>query len=168
MCDSLKGRIKLHAAVYRHSHDDQSRVWLTFDKKQIFSAADLTYNIQQYQREQELKEQRQLKPIPYNEGWEVMFYSPERMALLEASNFAEEELLNEGILGTWHLYQRLLKYPNLSIEEALTLDDPIIRAFALFDRRVGKRRLLQMQHFLSPIEQQCYQIRCEVEKLQSK
>ncbi|MFC7687544.1 nonribosomal peptide synthetase [Ureibacillus sp. GCM10028918] len=165
LCDSLKGRIELHAAVYRHSHDDQARVWLTFDKEQIFSAADFSFSVQHYYREQELKEQYALNPIPYNKDWEVMFNSPERKALMAASNQAEEELVEAGVLGSWHLYTALLSYPHLSIEQALTSEDPSIRAFALFDRRVGKRRLLKIQKVEHLIEELFFKIRCEVEGL---
>lgn len=165
LCDSLKGRVELHAAVYRHSHDNQARVWLTFDKEQIYSAADLSFSVQHYNREQELKKQYELEPIPYNKDWKVMFNSPERKALIAASDQAEEELVEAGILGSWHLYAAFMNYPHLSIEQALTSEDSLIRAFALFDHRVGKRRLLKMDHFEHPVEGRFFKIRCDVEGL---
>ena len=163
ICTSLRGRIELHAAVYRHSHDARSRVWLSFDGQEIFSAADLTFSFQLYEREEELKEQYKLKPIPYNMDWEAMFNSPERQALIAASDQAEAELVQAGVWGSWHLYTALLNYLNLSIEEALTSKDPIIRAFALFDRRVGKRRILKMKNFEHPLEYKFFAIRREAE-----
>ncbi|MDN4495421.1 SF0329 family protein [Ureibacillus aquaedulcis] len=165
LCDSLKRRVGLHAAVYRHSHDDQARVWLTFDKRQILSASDLSFSLEHYHLEQALKEQYKLQPIPYNDDWEVMLNSPERKALIAASDQAEEELVEAGVWGSRHFYQALLNYPNLSIEEALTSENSLIRAFALFDRRVGKRRLLKMEHFEHPVEGEFFKIRCEVEGL---
>ncbi|KGR78113.1 SF0329 family protein [Ureibacillus sinduriensis] len=165
LCESLKKRVELHAAVYRQAHDSPSRVWLTFDKVQIFSAADLSFSVQHFNREQELVEQFELKPIPYNSDWEVMFLSPERKALIAASDQAEEELHRDRVWASWHLYASLLKYLNLSIEEALTSEYPLVRAFALFDRRVGKRRLLNMEHFTHSIEEKFFHIRCKVEGL---
>lgn len=165
LCVSLKGRVELYAAVYRHSHDEKSRVWFTFDKQEILSAADLSFSMQHYDREHELKEQYNLKPIPYNSDWEVMLNSLERKALIAASDQAEEELTRAGEWGSWHLYFALLKYPNLSIEEALTSNNPLIRAFALFDRRVGKRRLTKMANFEHQIEEKFFQIRCMTEGL---
>ena len=165
LCTSLKGRIELHAAVYRQAHDSPSRVWLSFDKEQIFSAADLSHIQKHNSRQQELKKQYELKPIPYSENWEIMFNSPERKALIAASDQAEEELIQTGIWGSWHLYNALLNYPNLSIEQALTSEDPLIRAYALFDRRVGKRRLLAMENFPHSIEDKFFYIRCEAEGL---
>jgi len=43
LCDKLKGRIKIYATVYRKVHDCPSRVWITFDKKEIISASDVRY-----------------------------------------------------------------------------------------------------------------------------
>ncbi|TSI11682.1 nonribosomal peptide synthetase [Lysinibacillus sp. BW-2-10] len=165
LCDSLKGRVELHAAVYRHAHDQPSRVWLTFDKKQLFSAEDLTFTIQHYTREQQLKENLQLKSIPYSDNWQEMFNSPERQALLQVSDRAEQELLDNNIIASWHLYQMLLNYPHLSIDEALASNSPYIRAFALFDRRVGKRRLLNINQPHHPLEIMFFQIRKEVENM---
>ncbi|MCM3390478.1 SF0329 family protein [Ureibacillus chungkukjangi] len=165
LCAALRGRVELHAAVYRHSHDERSRVWFTFDKEEILSAADLSYSMMLYKREQELKELNNLKPIPYNTDWDVMLNSPEREALIAASEQAEEELMRAGEWESWHLYSALMKYPHLSIKDALIEDDPLIRAFALFDRRVGKRRLSKIDHFEHPIEEKFFQIRCMAEGL---
>ena len=163
ICASLQGRIELHAAVYRHSHDARARVWLSFDSQQILSAADLTFSMQMYERELELKEEYKLKPIPYNKDWDVMFNSPERQALIAASDQAEAELVQAGVWGSWHLYTALVNYSNLSIDEALTSKNPLYRAFALFDRRIGKRRLLKMKTFEHPLENKFFAIRCEAE-----
>ncbi|HWJ78942.1 MAG TPA: nonribosomal peptide synthetase, partial [Niallia sp.] len=45
LCDPLQGRIKIYATVYRKFHDGPARVWITFDKKEILSASDVTYTI---------------------------------------------------------------------------------------------------------------------------
>lgn len=173
LCPSLRGRVHLHAAVYRHSHDNQSRVWLTLDKKQFFSAEDLSFTMQHYKREQQIIKEESLQRIPYNDDWTIMLNSPERKALIEASQIAEEELLNKGIFTSFHFYDALQKYPNLSIDEALNNQNPLIRALALFDRRVGKRKLLTIQRCTHPVEQLFLQIRNEAESkgekaLQSK
>lgn len=168
LCESLKNRVELHAAVYRQAHDSPSRVWLTYDKVQIFTAADLSFSIQHFNREQELVEQYELRSIPYNDDWEAMFNSPEREALIAASDQAEEELHQAGVWASWHLYASLTEYLNLSIEEALSSDYPLVRAFALFDRRVGKRRLSNMRHFAHSIEEKFFHIRCAAEGLSKR
>lgn len=165
LCDSLKGRLEIHATVYRHSHDSQSRVWLTLDEKQVFSAADLSFIIAHNYLYEEIKKVQQLKPIPYSKDWEEMFNAPERAALVDASDKIEQQLINQGLMLSSHLYQAFINYPNLSIDEALLSEDPFTRSFALFDRRVGKRRLLKMETFQHSLEQQFYAIRCEAEKI---
>jgi len=42
LCEKLKGRIELYATVYRKFHDGPSRVWITFDQREILSASDVT------------------------------------------------------------------------------------------------------------------------------
>lgn len=70
--------------------------------------------------------------------------------------------------GRSELEMFLLPYLSLSIEEALVSSQEIIRALAMFDKRLGKRRLkvladqmeneaLLVKHF--------YEIRCHAEKL---
>jgi hypothetical protein len=64
----------------------------------------------------------------------------------------------------------LMSYLNYSIEEALASADEVIKALAMFDKRVGKRRLhsfvdemasapLLVRHF--------YAIRCHAERIES-
>jgi hypothetical protein len=86
----LRGRLEIHATVYRHSHDGKTRVWLTLDKAQIFNAADLSFQVAHNRLYEEIKEKQQLKPIPYSRNWEEMFNSPERAALVEASDNVEQ------------------------------------------------------------------------------
>ena len=72
--------------------------------------------------------------------------------------------------GRSHLEMFLLPYLDLSIEEALNSPSEFTKALAMFDKRVGKRRLrvlaeqvenepLVVRHF--------YAIRCQAEQLQS-
>ena len=59
----------------------------------------------------------------------------------------------------------LKRYLRLSIEDALTSDRPLVRALAVIDRRVGKRRLrsLEIGPEEHPLIREFYQLRCEAE-----
>ena len=165
LCEKLKGRIELHATVYRKFHDSPSRVWITLDRREILSASDVTYAVQHENLYEQLKVQNQLKPMPYHDDWKVMFYSPERQALVQASDVAENRLIDQGIFKSYHLYAPFMKYSSLSIEEALNADNVIVRAYSMLDRRLGKRRLKKL-HFpedTHPLIIDFYKIRCEVE-----
>lgn len=129
----MRGRLEIHATVYRHSHDDKTRVWLTLDKEQIFSAADLTFQVAHNSLYEEIKEEQQLNPIPYSKNWGEMFNSHEGAALVDASDNVENQLMEQSIMESWHLYRAFMDYPHLSIDEALSSEDPATRAFALFD-----------------------------------
>ncbi len=71
--------------------------------------------------------------------------------------------------GRSHLEGFLLPYLNLSIEEALASPHDLIKALAMFDKRVGKRRLqalaAEMETETLPVKH-FYALRCEAEKLQ--
>ena len=164
LCDTLKGRIQLHAAVYRHAHDQQTRTWVTFDGKEIFSAADLSYHLEHEKRYQKLREEQQLKPLTPSLTWKELWQSPERLAIHDASEQVSQQLLLEGIFDSYIVQQAWLAYPQLSIEEARISENPFIRALTYFDRRTGRRILQKMKMPIHPIEQQFYKIRLQAEK----
>lgn len=165
LCEKLRGRIELHATVYRKFHDSPSRVWITLDGQEILSASDVTYTVQHGKLYEQLKVQNQLKPMPYHDDWKAMFHSPERQALVQASDVAENRLIDQGIFKSYHLYAPLMQYSSLSIEDALNADNIIVRAYSMLDRRLGKRRLnkLRFPEDTHPLIINFYKIRCEVE-----
>lgn len=165
LCEKLKGRIQLYATVYRKFYDEPSRVWITFDQREILSASDVTYAVEHSKLYEQLKEQNQLKPILYHEDWASMFHSSERQALLQASHVAENILIDQSIFKSYHLYAPFMKYSSLSIEEAMNAENIIVRAYSMLDRRLGKRRLkkLYFTEDTHPLIIDFYKIRCEVE-----
>lgn len=58
-------------------------------------------------------------------------------------------------------------YLNSTIEEALESDNPFVRALAMFDKRLGKRRLSSfiLSKDETPVVKHFYQLRCEAEHL---
>lgn len=165
LCDKLKGRIKIYATVYRKFHDDPSRVWITFDKQQILSASDVTYWVKYENLYQQKKEENNLKAIPYNEDWNIMFNSEEQQELTKATEDVEEILINQNIFESYHLYAPFMDYGSLSIEEAMDSENIIIKAYSMFDRRLGRRRLerIEFTNRTHPLIVDFYKIRCGVE-----
>jgi hypothetical protein len=165
LSDKLKGRIQIYATVYRKFHDGPSRVWITFDKKEILSASDVTYQIVHEKLYRQIKEQGNLKGNPYSPEPGVMYNSPERKELMKASYNAEEILINQNIFESYHFYAPFMIYGSLSIEEALKSENVIIRAFSMFDRRLGKRKLKELifNEDTHPLIVKFYYIRCNVE-----
>jgi hypothetical protein len=58
---------------------------------------------------------------------------------------ATDILHKQGIFSRYEFQNAVESYLNLSIDAALTSDDPIIKAVAMLDRRLGQRRLAKMQ-----------------------
>lgn len=164
LCAKLKGRIQLHAAVYRHSHNQQTRTWVTLDGKEIFSAADLSYYLEHEIRYQKLRKDQQLTPLIPSLNWKELWQSPERLAIHDSSEQVSQQLLLEGILDSYIVQQAWLAYPQLSIEDARISENPFIRALTYFDRRTGRRTLQKMQMPIHPVEKRFYKIRLQAEK----
>ncbi len=163
LCNKLKGRIKIYATVLRKFHDGPSRVWITFDKKEILSASDVTYRLKYEKLYQQMIKEANLKGIPYNSDWD----SKERQELTKVSDNAEEIMINQNIFESYHLYAPFMEYSSLSIEEALNSENIIIRAFSMLDRRLGKRRLkeINITEDTHPLIVDFYKIRCNVEEI---
>lgn len=167
LCAKLKGRVHIHATSYRKFHDGPGRVWITLDKEEIASAADVTYSLQYEKLYKQLKAERKLKPIPYHPEFKVMENSAERHAMLEASDDAEEMMIAQNVFSSYHAYSGLMPYGSLSIDEAMHADHVWTRAYAMFDRRLGKRRLGQLVigEETHPMVAKFYDIRCRAEGL---
>ena len=166
LSNKLQGRIKIYATVYRKFHDSPSRVWITFDNKEIISASDITYEKKHEELYHKIKKEENLKDIPFNENWHVMFNSPERKELLTASDNVEKWMINQNIFNSYHFYGSFMKYSSLTIDEALNSENIIIRAYAMLDRRLGKRRIKKLNFNIEdthPLILDFYKIRCDVE-----
>ncbi|MED4057370.1 nonribosomal peptide synthetase [Niallia taxi] len=166
LSDKLKGSIEIHATVYRKFHDRPSRIWITLNKQEILSASDVTFAVKHEKLYQQLIKGKELNGIPYSTDWNVMLNSQERKELIKVYDIAEKVMINQNILGSYHLYEALIIYSSLSIEEALNSDNRIIRALSMLDRRLGKRRLgkLLFSKDTHPLVVKFYNIRCEVER----
>lgn len=165
ICRRLNHRIKLNATVYRKSHDGPGRVWITFDKQEIFSASTDTYKVEHAKLYEKVIAERKLKPIPYSGDWRQMFHSKERVALINASNEIDNMLIDQGIFEAGHVYQSLMAYSSLAIEDANKSPDVFTHAFSLFDKRYGKRSLqtIDLPSNAHPLVVKFYKIRCEAE-----
>lgn len=81
----------------------------------------------------------------------------------------DDKKLNLGAFDEGDFYRAFQEFDNQSIEESLKSEDMLVRIFAILDRRVGKRRLLQMREKIENEPknfQLFYAIRMEAEGLQ--
>ncbi|MGX9416164.1 SF0329 family protein [Vibrio sp. WJH972] len=144
-CESVKGRVELRSTHYRGSQDEQGRGYITFDKTEIWSMCTLSFYSIEYERIEEIINQKGITPY-------------------EAQKITHEELASEGKFNQYTFYDSLDEYCNNSIEASMESDNLLIRCLAMLDSRLGKRRLRNFE--LSKESQkvvQFYRIRCECE-----
>ena len=65
----------------------------------------------------------------------------------------DDTALKLGVFDQTCFYRAFDIFDNQSIELSLSSDNLIVRIFAVLDRRVGKRRLIQMRDNLDPNEE---------------
>lgn len=78
-------------------------------------------------------------------------------------------LEDKGIFNVDLVYDAFIQYPQLSIDHALNSENVIIKAFALLDKRLGKRKLKNLRYSsnVHPLILEFYKLRCEVEGIRT-
>lgn len=132
ICEPLKGRIKYFATRYRKSHDNEGRVAILLDGKEIFQSDFYDWDIKRHEAWNEINASNGRK-TSYSESGEQM----------------ELVALNKGGFDQFSFYNAYYYYQNHSIDESLNAADPIVRLFAILDKRIGKRRLNVIQSKLA-------------------
>jgi hypothetical protein len=117
ICPELRDRIDFHVTSYRHSHDDADKVWITVDGETLFS----------------------YKYYPYRRATAEAFFCGLKGGEI-ATAVREMEIHSPQDLGN-----AMRSYLDLSIENALESTNSLIKAFAIIDGRVGKRRLARLE-----------------------
>ncbi len=117
ICPDLKSRIDFHVTSYRESHDGADKVWITIDRERVFSCQYYPYEWAERQAYHDGLEGTQLKEV-----------------------LREKEIHKPEDFGN-----AMRAYLDMPIENALTSADPLIRAFSIVDRRLGKRTLEKLE-----------------------
>jgi len=142
---SVIGRLELRSTSYRGTHDEEGRGYITFDKKEIWSMCTLKFYSTEYDKINEIVER-------------------ENITHYEAQLLAHKELESEGKYNQYKYYESLDEYCNNSIEKSLVSDNLLVRCLAMLDKRLGKRRLqnIDLRNESSKVVE-FYKIRCECE-----
>lgn len=158
--ESVQGRIHVWATRYRGSHDQMGECWVTLDKERIANMADLTYNKEYGGEAHRIRELGNCQD----------FRDPEQSsAYYRASELAQERTFEKSAFSSWDVRNAMAEYLNMDIDSAHTSSSILIRAFSLFDRRYGKRRLVAFdpanEH---PFVQRFFEIRRQLEGVPSR
>jgi hypothetical protein len=112
----LRDRIDFHLTSYRESHDGADKVWVTVDGKRVFACKHYV-----------------------SERWTAAAYFSGLLG--NEINSAKAEV---GIHAPQDFGSAMRAYLDMPVDEALQSPDPLVRAFAIVDRRVGKRTLAKL------------------------
>ena len=128
LCPALRGRIQYFATSYWESHDQTGRAAIRLDGVEVLRSNYYAYEQNYWNRYQALRREGVGEDDPK---------APFRMA--------HEGTLNDGCFDNIFFYEAFHEFDNQSIEKSLTSENPLVRVFALLDRRLGKRRLLALE-----------------------
>jgi hypothetical protein len=169
---ALYGRVEYCATSYRYLPDKAGRCYIKVDKKNIFNMSDTSTLIRWYQTEQEIKNDPDIQ-IPINsEEIETIrkdtkgTVPEDRLKVIarnrKISEYAKEMLSAQSALSKSIFDVTANRFLTISIEESLESNDILLNILALVDRRVGKKRLLNMAEKMKlkhPIVQYFYELR---------
>lgn len=133
--DCAKGRVEVWTTRYRRSHDEEGEGWITIDKNRVHSMATLSYFAEFHEQATALRQSWACPDFRNDATWDTYVL---------AGDVAKAHLAEQGVIPLWDFNSALLDYLNMSMDDVLSADRMIIRALGMFDRRLGKRRLTNL------------------------
>ncbi|TVX86875.1 hypothetical protein [Paenibacillus agilis] len=172
LCPALVGRVEYRATSYFYLPGKSGICYIAVDKKNVFNMSDITTSIRWYQTEQEIKNDPDIQ-VPINDEEieavrkDTKGTVPEDRLKVIARNrkiteCAKGILSAQAALSKSNFIVVANKFLSTSIEESLESDDIMLNILALVDRRVGKKRILNMAEKMKlkhPIVQYFYELR---------
>ena len=169
---ALIGRVEYSSTSYRYLPDKAGTCNIMVDKRNVFNMADTAALIKWYQTEQELKSDPNIQIHIRDEeieGTRKAAKGPipeERLIVItrnrKLSEYAKELLAAQTALSKSNFNDVASKFLAISIDESLESDHILLNTLALVDRRVGKKRLLNMADKIAlkhPIVKYFYELR---------
>jgi len=172
LCPALVGKVEYRATGYRYLPDKAGLCYISVDKQNMFNMMDKTTQIKWYQTEMEVKNDPHIQVPINNEDIEDVRASAgglvpeERLKVMARSRkitvFAKELISAQAALSKSNFTAVANKFLSMSIEESLDSSDILLNILAIVDRRVGKKRMLNMSENMKlkhPIVQYFYALR---------
>ncbi|MCA0753459.1 hypothetical protein KP806_00220 [Paenibacillus sp. N4] len=172
LCPVLDGRVEYRATSYRYLPDKAGLCYIAVDKKNVFNMSDTTNLIRWYQTELEIKNDLNIQIPVNNEEIEAVrkdtkgTVPEDRLKVIASSRkkseYAKELLSAQSSLSKSNFIVIANKFLSISIEESIESNDILLNILALVDRRVGKKRILNMSEKMKlkhPIVQYFYELR---------
>lgn len=146
----MRGRVEIHVTKYRRAHDAEGRWDVTIDGVQVGGIGCILAD----REESELIARNSGRPGPTGKAW------------LDARN----QLLAIGHHTVPMFYDSLASLASLSLDDALTSNDALVRALAYLDARLGRRRLQQLSEVTSEtqLESNCLALRLAADGIRTR
>ena len=122
LAPSLAKRLDFHVARYRKAHDEPGRAWVTLDGEEIISLSDQQFENEYYPLANEIRRVNQT--VRNSLEYRAAYDSARSIITATKGNFAR-----------WDFTTAAREFLSLSIEAALTDENPLVRALAVLDRR---------------------------------
>ena len=129
LCPALRGHIQYFATSYSKSADHEGRAAIRMDGVEVLRSNYYIYFENVWTKFHHLRSTT-LK---------------DHDCAKEAINQAHAFALEQGTFDQKVFYEAFGIFDNQSIEKSLVSENPLVRIFALLDRRLGKRRLLALE-----------------------
>lgn len=172
LCPALDGRVEYRPSSYRYLPDKAGTCYIAVDKKNVLNMSDINTSIKWYQTELEIKNDSDIQiPISDEEIEAVRNESKgkipkDRLQVIarsrKLSEHAKELLSAQSSLSKSNFIVVANKFLSTPIEESIESNDILLNILALVDRRVGKKRILNMAEKMKlkhPIVQYFYELR---------
>lgn len=169
---ALHGRVEYRAPGYRYLPDKSGICYILVDKKNVLQMSDKSNSIRWYQTELEIKNDPDIQIPVSNDEIEVVRQGtkgpvPEDRLIVMArsrksSEHAKELLSAQASLSKSNFIVVANKFLTTPIEESLESNDILMNVLALVDKRVGKKRIINMSEKIKlkhPIVQYFYELR---------
>jgi hypothetical protein len=146
LAPSLQGRVTYFATSYSKCPDHEGRAAIRVDGVEVFKSSYYESMILHSKKFHEMYD----NGGGYYESWSKAF----------------DEAEKAGGFDNHVFYRAFDEYSNQPIEDSLKSELPLVRIFAILDKRMGKRRLAAMAEDIEsapPFIQLFYKLRCEAE-----
>jgi len=161
LADALRGQIKFNVTSYGPGQSYfMRRAWITLDKEELFNFSTVEWYMEHYKLRSEIRE--------IDQSHDIMG-SKQNEKFSRAHDEATAIMKKKGIYSCGDFYDALEAYLNMSIEEAISSSNPIIKSLGILDKRFGKRRLEKIEISANdhPMVRKFYEIRYEAEGLEN-
>lgn len=163
LADKLKNRLEIHMTNYNVSVGEQRRVWITFDKTEIFNASTANFLEEHDALWNEIHANTDLA-FPDD----IKAYCDE----VKGKDIPDEDLSMyvleaKGIFNPDRLYDVFVEYPQMSYADIQASTDILVLALMMVDKRFGKRALKNycINEQIHPLVKQMYDIRKHIENI---